>query len=218
MTCLRRNTFWRPVRRRLWAWLALGSYLATVVGLPLPASSPKDHSQPFPCQNRLCGCQNAEQCWRHCCCFTPEERWAWAEAHHVQPPAYAERPAGPSSAKSRTKVRSTCSCCVRHNIKEACCDLKSPPPAAVGPRTDDALHSSPRPGRAGGLRWGPALSALHCQGLSTLWATTGPVLPPPLPVTWDPSRSPVGWLSYPEAPLLCVSHRPPDPPPRLHPA
>src|SRR5438552_3782945 len=92
MTRFRSNSSWRLVGRRMGAAVALVCYLATALGFPLPKPAPKDHSQPFPCQDHPCGCQTAEQCWRQCCCFNPEERLAWAAAHHVEPPAYAERP------------------------------------------------------------------------------------------------------------------------------
>src|SRR5665213_519446 len=91
---LRRKLLWRSIGRRLIAVGALFAYLAAVNGLPLPPPVViKDGGKPFPCQGHACGCQTAEECWRHCCCHTPEERWAWAEENHVQPPDYAEKPA-----------------------------------------------------------------------------------------------------------------------------
>src|SRR5437016_3053981 len=85
-----RNCFWNLRARRLCAAVALLAYLATLMGFPVPALQEKDRNRPFPCQDHACGCRTAEQCWRHCCCFTPEEKWLWAQAHHVEPPSYAE--------------------------------------------------------------------------------------------------------------------------------
>src|SRR5215469_4629850 len=93
MRVFTRPRFWRALRYRLGVAGVCLAYLLTALDIPLPASVHKDASQPFPCQNHPCGCQTAEQCWRHCCCFTAEERWAWAREHHVQAPAYAEKPA-----------------------------------------------------------------------------------------------------------------------------
>ena len=94
MRALRRYIPGRVVSRRLTAAVALLAYLAASFGLPVPApAAPKDRSRPYPCMDNPCGCSCAEDCWRHCCCMTPEERWAWAEAHNVTPPDYAERPA-----------------------------------------------------------------------------------------------------------------------------
>ena len=73
---------------------ALLAYWAAALGLPVPPPPViKDGGKQFMCQGQACGCQTAEECWRHCCCHTPEERWAWAEANHIQPPDYAEKPA-----------------------------------------------------------------------------------------------------------------------------
>jgi hypothetical protein len=69
--------------------LCLLGYMAAVVGYPLPAVVQKSGA-PFPCQHHACGCVNAEQCWRDCCCFTPQEKLAWARENHVTPPTYAE--------------------------------------------------------------------------------------------------------------------------------
>ncbi len=89
-----RRNLWRNLRRRCLALAALAAYLAASVGLPVPAAAAhKDLSKPYPCMNNPCGCLCAEDCWRHCCCTTPEERWAWAAANNVTPPDYAERPA-----------------------------------------------------------------------------------------------------------------------------
>src|ERR1700722_3615938 len=118
-----------PLRRRFAAALALFAYLAAALGYPLPASfaNHKDRSQPFPCQDHACGCQSAEQCWSGCCCFTPEERWAWAESHHVEPPAYAEKPSPKGWRTVRLRDReaatdATCSCCAHEpSTPRTCC-------------------------------------------------------------------------------------------------
>ena len=54
---------------------------------PLPQNSPeKDSSEPFPCQNRPCGCRSADQCWKKCCCFNNAQKVAWAKANNVKVP------------------------------------------------------------------------------------------------------------------------------------
>ena len=56
---------------------------------PLPRnSSEKDSSEPFPCQNRPCGCRSAEQCWKKCCCFDDNQKIAWAKANNVRVPEF----------------------------------------------------------------------------------------------------------------------------------
>ncbi len=98
-----RRILWRNLRRRCLALAALVAYLAASFGLPVPVlGARKDLSKPYPCMNNPCGCLCAEDCWRHCCCTTPEERWAWAAANNVTPPDYAEKPgAHDDGAESR---------------------------------------------------------------------------------------------------------------------
>ena len=56
---------------------------------PLPQNSPeKDSSEPFPCQNRPCGCRSADQCWKKCCCFNNAQKVAWAKANNVKVPEF----------------------------------------------------------------------------------------------------------------------------------
>jgi hypothetical protein len=215
----RRNIPWRSLRHRLAAGVALCAYLAAALGLPLPASPPREKGQPFPCMDHPCGCRTAEQCWTHCCCLTPEERWAWARAHNVEPPAYAERPAGSAEGwnaaplrdqvegKAPTKGRGACcraekSCCADPACGRGCCHA-STPPASV--KTDATK---------GGVRWVLGVSAQRCQGLTTLWLSTGTTLPPPRAVAWAPCEVAAGWLPATDTAACLLSRTPPAPPPR----
>jgi hypothetical protein len=187
----RRHSTWRTWRRRTITGVALIAYLATAVGYPLPAASAgrKDFSQPFPCQGHVCGCQSAEECWSACCCLTPEERWAWARAHGVQPPEYAEKPATTpgwrtvrlrDQAEARNHSCGSCcdrdhpsrgSCCSKsaaHVTRPTCCSRSKPEDDSQSGSTALARHS-------GG--WVPGVSALRCKGLSLLWVDGGVVVP-----------------------------------------
>lgn len=97
---------------RLWLGLLTAWFFVVISGLPLPmlqdviresdiassASSSgangkirraeKDRSQPFPCMFSSCGCSNAEQCWRQCCCHDLSSKLAWAKQNHVVPPDF----------------------------------------------------------------------------------------------------------------------------------
>lgn len=176
-------------------------YLLAALEIPLPVFVHKISSQPFPCQDHACGCQTAEQCWGHCCCFTPEERWAWAREHNVEPPAYAEKPAerpadeGWNTVKLRDRECDTATrtCCCS-------CTLK----------TETAPQ--PNPGTSG--RWITIMTSWRCQGYSTLWTSTGSVLPvPPLALTLD--DAPPAHVCLLPISADKVPSTPPDPPPRL---
>ena len=188
----RRNSSWVCFGRRLCAGLVLLSYLATASGVPLPLLPGKDLSQPFPCMDHACGCRSAEECWRHCCCFTPEEKFAWARRHGIEPPAYAERP-GACCANGAEGADSLPPCCAGKS--GACCHAAEHRPAA-------------------GRGWVIGLTALRCRGLSTVWVTTGSVLPPAAPLAWRPWPPLVATLSYPDRLPNTHPPSPPDPPPR----
>jgi hypothetical protein len=183
----RRIFSWRSIRRRLTAAGAVLAYLAATIGLPLlPPPIVKDGGKAFPCQGRACGCQTAEECWRHCCCTTPEERWAWAAEHNVQPPEYAEKPANDGWRPAPIRERAAAESC-------ACCKGKPSPL----------------------VRWGLTASALRCQGLSTQWVTTG-VVPATPPVCVRRPQPVVGErLTDGAVASRRVFQAPPFPPPRL---
>lgn len=105
------------------------------MSLPIPVPtielSEKGSSQPFPCQNRPCGCKTAEQCWTGCCCFTPSERLAWAEENGVAPPSYAQLPASDDTAGQggliaahigQITTEAEASCC---ESRSSCCEKQS---------------------------------------------------------------------------------------------
>src|SRR5262245_52697990 len=124
------------IRRCLISAAALTGYLCATIGFPLPQPLLKDRSRPFPCQGHVCGCQTAEQCWEHCCCYSHEEKRAWAEAHHIEPPKAAraetdlgwnvprlrDREAGSTCKDDRCSGKET-----RPADKAACCTRSAEP-------------------------------------------------------------------------------------------
>jgi hypothetical protein len=193
MRRFRRHQWWANARHKTVASVALISYLITILGFPVSAAVPKDGGEAFPCQDMPCGCQNAEQCWRSCCCLTPEQRWAWAQAHHVTPPDYAEQPTGPVPNEDITQDHS-------HRVAVAKCCAKKKSQIPDKPASE---HSPLR----------LCLTTQACQGLTTLWIGTCVALPPPSEA-WSPTTNA-------ERCPLCVDNKgpsqsftPPDPPPR----
>jgi hypothetical protein len=190
MTLVGRRNLWRLLAGKLFAGLALFSYALNGIGLPLPATHVKDHSVPFPCQDHSCGCGSAEQCWRHCCCFTVQERWAWAQTHDVEPPAYAEQLCGEETHPD-------------HGSQVRCCH-------------DHRNHAVSKSQSASGIlpRWILSFSVLQCRGLATLWISSGAVAPPPPVTTWSPCLLPSGWVWSPDISPITEVVCPLDPPPR----
>ena len=89
------------------AGVVLAAFLLASVGYPVWSGGvAKDLSQAFPCMYRQCGCRNAEQCWRGCCCFTNRQKLAWAEDHGVAAPDYVA-----AAAQKETCQVAKASCC-----------------------------------------------------------------------------------------------------------
>jgi hypothetical protein len=178
------------LRHRLSAAVALFAYLSAAVGYPIPTSAVarKDRSQPFPCQEHACGCQSAEECWSGCCCFTPEERWAWASEHNVQPPAYAEKPVAQGWQTTRLRDaeehaadshnccehdhKSVHSCCSESRVSEKCASCAEPTAAK------DTSAATPETDQHAEVRWVLGVSALRCKAVNLLWVSNGAVLLP----------------------------------------
>jgi hypothetical protein len=208
MNCPRRNVNGPPLARRLVAGLALVAYLFTSAGfLPLPVlANKKKLGAPFPCQDHPCGCSSAEECWRHCCCFSAAERWAWAAANQVEPPEYAEKPAtaGWSTARLRDQADKPASC--DHAKRGSCCETH--------PSHDDrdqipSVSEGVTPARPFSI-----FAAARCQNLSAAWVGVGVVLPILPGSAAPPDRSPIERLCYPDSLPIILSLVPPDPPPR----
>lgn len=102
---------------------------AFALNIPTPVVVQKDVEVSFPCQNRPCGCENAQQCWDACCCFSDAEKLAWAQANHVTPPdwfldriadqqliAKLKGNSKPPSATPAAKKTTCCCCCKQGEV------------------------------------------------------------------------------------------------------
>jgi hypothetical protein len=187
--------------RLLVALLTL-SFLAGHAALPTVTRVGKDRSQPYPCQDRPCGCASAEQCWRHCCCFTNREKLAWAREHGVTCPTYvveaAEKEAGESC---RT-------CCHRHSHGK---------PEKTERAERDDHHSLASTEAPHGPRGTLVVTDLlrQCGGVSLAWTILSAALPAPIRPGWTFDARVVGQVV--EVPVVAPDVRPtpPVPPPRL---
>jgi hypothetical protein len=193
----------RPCRRRFVAVYLLGNYVFLLAGIPLPLPAEKDVSRPFPCQHHQCGCANADQCWRGCCCYSHAEKLAWAEAHGVYLPAELV-------AESRDHSGEKASCCLAEagskpthadphtRDEQACCshDHQSSPAPETEKQTDGVI----------GIR------ALTCQGGSAVWLMIATVTPPAPEFVVEPDLTSRQWIPL-GAPSFRGQRWAPDPPP-----
>jgi len=194
--------------------LMLCSHLGVTIGFPMstPGLKVPDASHPFPCQNIPCGCRTAELCWQgDCCCFTLEQKLAWAEANGIEPPEHVRpmvaarkhhppAPIQPCCSESECDERPASTCCSKSRAARPGpqdSDRKSPPPESVG------------------LRWVIGFFAHKCRGdgpagLFHLDSTAVFDLIP----TRLASPEHVGHVVSPSDRVSAIPHRPLTPPPR----
>jgi hypothetical protein len=183
-------------RRTVPAGLALASVVACSLALPLPVPASKpDSGKPFPCQHHACGCRDAESCWRDCCCFTSQEKLAWAKRHGVTPPSFA-------IASAKREATGKPACCRR-----ACC-------LAASAHSHDAGEQAAQPPARPVNGTIILIMALKCHGVQV----SVTLMPPSLPV--EQGGFTQEWVEFAAAStLLPVFYDPPlmavaTPPPR----
>jgi hypothetical protein len=211
--------FGARLRRCLFVGICLLGYLVTVLGVPIPVHRGKDSRTPFPCQDHACGCMNAEQCWKSCCCFTATERLAWAHEHAVQPPAslFAEAEQGWNTPRLRdqetAKAEDKPSCCKSSRTESICPECAQHHPASTGiccsTNKEEQLPETQQP------IWVSTLLAQRCQGVSQHGISIIPSLPPPSRLVIGYELVFLAWVRPTTTVASSFCSPPVDPPPRL---
>lgn len=180
-----------PRRRRLLGWLSLMVYFAATFGLPLPALPA---TGPFPCQSHGCGCRSAEQCWRSCCCYSMEEKLAWARNKGVEPPDYvveavAEKSCCSSHRKAKNKPapKAPQRTCCSAKSSDACevevtIEVANNPASCCSAPQAQPVKQIAEAGSRRGVQWSPAFNVFRCQGLGSAWMAIVDVIAPPPPL------------------------------------
>ena len=190
------------IRRRLLfrvcSWLAMLLYLPVSTGVAVPLPGGKDLSRPFPCMYRQCGCNNAEECWRSCCCHTLAERLEWADANDVEPPAFVARSRGQESCEKSQhaqKCSTAKSCCQPKKVTKSCC------------ATREVAHESTASDSVSFVQ------ALKCGGaIAGSWLGISASVVP-LCIQWASSMQAVGAVCCIPDDFISPHFAPPSPPP-----
>jgi hypothetical protein len=180
----------RRIAYPLCGWFSLAVYLLVASGLPIrvPGADEKDLSQPFPCMDCPCGCRNAEQCWRSCCCHTLAERLAWARENHVRPPDYVLAEARAQGINVWDDHQASHACC--------CCCAK---PKVQKPKHDNSVV---------------LIQSLKCSGMVSDWLAVGVAI---IPVysDWQFQATPCGFVERSTLDVASPAFEPLLPPPRV---
>lgn len=210
------------------AMAALLAYLVAAVGVPLPGVTQKDRSVPFPCMDRTCGCHDASGCKQHCCCFTSEQKLAWAAEHDVDPTPFVndlDLVAALPAEHAKIPAHAAACCVAKPHHPEVPARLADQRSSAA-PSVCHEHTTTPSPMSSGNLARPIAdppasddgmisIAAYRlCHGLAPLWSTLGAGLPPPRPAEYE-----FLWIApnslamrTPVATIPTLS--PPTPPPR----
>jgi len=204
-------------RRCRWLTGLLVGFVACVILLPMPVSlvsksSPgKDVSEPFPCQNRPCGCRSAEQCWKKCCCFSNAEKVAWAKTNRVKLPGYVVV----AAKKEVSGKKNSCALCAKENKKSSkttCEESKvsvSSEPQKVTPQAPVSRI------RSSSSKWVMTMYAAECQG-QTPFSFCFPASIIPTPVVAVTQAPCLLESVHPQSERLnSATARPPLPPPKI---
>lgn len=187
----------RPFRsdrlRRGFVWAATAWFVIVTSGVPLPAGMPRDKfGAPFPCQSHACGCRSAAACWADCCCFTREQKLAWARANGVTPPVGTPTfdPAAEKQTPEEDAPPSKRSCCAKRAEREtiatspkpSCCQAKRVACETTCPERKDEDAGDAENEPVGVV----LLEALKCRGVASSWTGSGQPFVAPLAIEWLP--------------------------------
>ena len=231
---------WPKLVRGLLSLSVLLGICAMVLPLPIAAlpqnAQEKDSSEPFPCQNRPCGCRSAEQCWKKCCCFDNSQKIAWAKANNVKVPNYvlvAAKKENESLADSRragdvnplitpaTLAKLGYSrpplgvCYLRPAAKKAagCCEHCAK--KLVVAKTSSKTSSPSKTSKAAKSKWVLAVYAAECQGQGPPAFCFPTSIIPERVALLTPSVKVIESVVVESERLQQTSLRPPLPPPKI---
>ncbi len=179
--------------------LLLVGFVIALLPIPLISFSSKvgkDLSRPFPCQNRPCGCMSAAQCKKKCCCFSDEQKLAWAKRHGVDPSEVVVLTAKRAPACEASP--------------QVCCTIKNGSKAKVA-------HRPPKAKAASSSRYKIVIGAVadDCQGLAKTAFGQAVFLIPPMTSLNPLVESIVERFINRGSVIVQAIAEPPVPPPRI---
>ncbi len=220
--------------------MALVGQFVSTFAMPLPVvSSPtKDSSVPYPCQERPCGCASANECWAgDCCCFTLEEKLAWAESKGIEPPAHV-RPAVEARKARRAAAKKGCCCSDKKsatksadNLPKSCCEHRAQCSAECCAASCEDKGPSARPSSDknnstycaesksakdhSAIRWVVGIYSDKCRGKGPLGQSAQePSVRPNAKPVHIPAPQPVAVVICTSQQVSIITISPPTPPPR----
>jgi len=174
--------------------------------------------------DKPCGCSTAEQCFASCCCNSPADLLAWAQARGLEPATVAalERRVIAADADATSS-----SCCAAASCAAApaaggasdaidfCNEYQSlaarPAPESPADEQESAEDAAPP---SAGSRMVSFTAMLACQGVLEGFMAATTALPPPSPCVSAPAMPLVGMIATDDDTRPCVVIPRDTPPPR----
>ncbi len=226
---------WRHEQgRKLLGLLLLCSLCVSVIPVPVALPVTKDTSEPFPCQDRPCGCRTADQCRKQCCCFTKEQKIAWAKKRGVPTNCVVNESSSQLATDRPEQNLADSSCHSKSSVslREQLVSASTKKRASSGCETSSSCCKSgnrcereaasaksvrsvvEKPTETKARKFVIGLAAEKCRGGATDWNSLPWSVPPALFVSWKPviAVSPVSPVRIEIWTAIC--ERPPVPPPR----
>jgi hypothetical protein len=176
--------------------------------------------------DKACGCSTAEQCFASCCCNSPAELLAWAEAHGLEPATLAALERRAIAVDQATRPSSCCaeSSCARAPeavtataAVDVCDEYRSlaARPAVQAPADEQPLaDDDDRVRPAAGTRMVCFTAMLACQGVLEGFIAATMALPPPNPGDSSPAMPLVAMLVITDDVVSSIVIAGDTPPPR----
>ena len=218
----------RNVRKSV-ACVLLMSFCCAILPIPVPSLNPpaENNSERFPCQSSGCGCKTAEQCWTHCCCYTPTQRLEWAKRNKVTPPSYAVLSEAPTHAASTlrewirgvaARAKSESHCCDHSKLQKVASMKKTISTKSISKcskcaesKSNRVVASQKSPGNSYTL----TMLALKCQGKSSAFMQLPWFFPALRVETCSETVGSEPYLSLPSRVLISIYEQPDTPPPKM---
>lgn len=144
------------------------------LGVPLSSQRAVRTGEAFPCQDCVCGCPDAESCWRDCCCFSNAQKIVWAEKNGVKVPIFVV-----AAARRELSAHAAEPPCCNHQQaageteQQACSESAKP---CDSPSCCEKKSNASSDGSSGKVVL--LMTALKCRGISVSIGLLPPSVPP----------------------------------------
>lgn len=166
-------------QQRLTTWMAAITVMIGSLGVPLSSQRAPRSGAAFPCQDCVCGCPDAETCWRDCCCFTNSQKIVWAEKNGVKVPLYVTV----AARREQVKVAKPDCCREQASNCESSAQLSSEGSICSEDSADSCTSSSccakkSHDSSESSSKTVLLITALKCRGISVSVGLLPPSVPP----------------------------------------